>query len=57
VNLALPLPYEPCASSKSLSSVNLRVEVQGGRRLLQLSLRFGFQAAMGQFLDSEGKDR
>src|ERR1700723_3984898 len=57
VNLALPLAHEPCSRFESLPGVILPFGVQRGRKLLQLSFGFGLQAAMGQFLDPEGKDR
>lgn len=57
VNLALPLAHEPCSSFESLPGVILPLGVQRGRNLLQLSSGFGLQAAMGQFLDPEGKYR
>jgi hypothetical protein len=57
MNLALPLPHETRSSSKSLPGGLLPYGAQRGRKLPQFSLGFDFQAAVGQFLDPEGKDR
>ena len=57
VNLALPLPYKTRSGLESPACIVLRFGIQSRRNVVQFRLGFRFQAPMGYFLDSEGKDR